>query len=413
MLSRIKFSFDPLVEEILDQIPESEWTSKTSTWLDPAIGGGQFVRAIEARLARYGHSKKNIAKRVFGFEESDLHIRYAINKYKLVGNYTRMKYQDFLEKDMGMKFDNVVGNPPFDGGRSGSEGKIWPLFIDKAFTLTKENGYCSLITPTSWTSGSKTIIKGSRGVLSDILAKNIVLIIDLDVSKHFNVSTTAGYFIAKKSPPTLSNQTTIYMNNDFIEYKYLPSTTFLCSPKNETISEYRHKASILSKIFLAESFSVLPLTGAGKNRKLGENTPTEKKYIRHYVRGGNYDENISYAFFDTIMNEKYHKAKKVIIHLDGADVFKPYIDTVGIPFCSNCYLIQMPNEATTENGVSVFYSKLFKFLVEGYRTSGFIPYEVVKKLPKVDLTRSWTDQELYQHFGLTQEEIDYIESTVK
>jgi len=36
-----------------------------------------------------------------------------------------------------------------------------------------------------------------------------------------------------------------------------------------------------------------------------------------------------------------------------------------------------------------------------------------KHVPLVDLTRSWTDAELYAHFNLTQDEIDLIEATVK
>jgi len=30
-----------------------------------------------------------------------------------------------------------------------------------------------------------------------------------------------------------------------------------------------------------------------------------------------------------------------------------------------------------------------------------------------DLTRSWTDEELYEHFDLTKDEIKFIEETVK
>ena len=31
-------------------------------------------------------------------------------------------------------------------------------------------------------------------------------------------------------------------------------------------------------------------------------------------------------------------------------------------------------------------------------------------MPQLDLTKSWTDQDIYQYFGLTQEEINYVES---
>ena len=56
MLSRMKFEIEALVEEMLDQLPETVWTSNSTTFFDPAIGGGQFVRAIEQRLRERGHS---------------------------------------------------------------------------------------------------------------------------------------------------------------------------------------------------------------------------------------------------------------------------------------------------------------------------------------------------------------------
>ena len=46
MLSRIKFEIEPLVKEMLDQLPASVWANDTTTFFDPAIGGGQFVRHL-------------------------------------------------------------------------------------------------------------------------------------------------------------------------------------------------------------------------------------------------------------------------------------------------------------------------------------------------------------------------------
>ncbi len=66
MLSRLKFAIAPLVKEILDNLPDSIWTSSSTTFLDPAMGGGQFLVEIERRLRVAGHSDENIANRVFG-----------------------------------------------------------------------------------------------------------------------------------------------------------------------------------------------------------------------------------------------------------------------------------------------------------------------------------------------------------
>lgn len=117
----MKFEIEPVVEEILNQLPSSVWLSTSTTFLDPAIAGGQFVRAIEERLRKHGHSDDNIRMRVFGFEESNLYIRFAVNKHKLVGQYTKLAYNQFLNLDKSMKFDVIIGNPPYNSNDTSRE----------------------------------------------------------------------------------------------------------------------------------------------------------------------------------------------------------------------------------------------------------------------------------------------------
>lgn len=156
MLSRMKFEIEELVNQMLDQLPEYVWTSNSTTFFDPAIGGGQFVRAIEYRLRAQGHSDENIRTRVFGLEDSNLHIRYAVNKHKLVGQYTRKTYENFFALGDSVKFDVVIGNPPYQkstaGTRLGSRGAadLWPDFVKKCLSLLKDHGHMAFIHPTSW-----------------------------------------------------------------------------------------------------------------------------------------------------------------------------------------------------------------------------------------------------------------------
>ena len=66
MLSRLKFPIEPLVKNMLDQLPMDVWTSSTTTFLDPAMGGGQFLVEIQRRLRAAGHSDDNmVAKKTF------------------------------------------------------------------------------------------------------------------------------------------------------------------------------------------------------------------------------------------------------------------------------------------------------------------------------------------------------------
>jgi site-specific DNA-methyltransferase (adenine-specific) len=71
-----------------------------------------------------------------------------------------------------------------------------------------------------------------------------------------------------------------------------------------------------------------------------------------------------------------------------------------------------PSLAQAEVLRSVLTSKLYTFMVGFFVTSNRLTNYAVTNCPEVDLTRTWTGDELYAHFGLTQEEIDFIEATV-
>jgi hypothetical protein len=155
MLERIK-PIKKLVSEMLDNIPEDYWVSNSTTFFDPAIGGGQFVSAIEQRLRTYGHSNENIRKRVFGFEYNIALVDLAVNMNGLVGQYVRKPYQNYFELDNTMKFDVIVGNPPYQkpksDNRMGSRGasELWADFVTQNLKLLKDNGYMAYIHPNSW-----------------------------------------------------------------------------------------------------------------------------------------------------------------------------------------------------------------------------------------------------------------------
>ena len=114
MLGRLKFDLDKLVEEILNQLPPDVWCNDT-TFIDPAIGGGQFVRQIEQRLIQSGIGICKLSSRVSGFETNNMRINYAVNKHNLKGEYG---VADFSKECMIVNIEqmNVVGNWPFTSG---------------------------------------------------------------------------------------------------------------------------------------------------------------------------------------------------------------------------------------------------------------------------------------------------------
>jgi site-specific DNA-methyltransferase (adenine-specific) len=73
----------------------------------------------------------------------------------------------------------------------------------------------------------------------------------------------------------------------------------------------------------------------------------------------------------------------------------------------------MKNNQEAKNLLSILKSKLYDYCLKKSKFSGFFHVNVLKNIPKLDLSRSWTDQDIYEYFNLTQEEIDLIESSIK
>lgn len=58
-------------------------------------------------------------------------------------------------------------------------------------------------------------------------------------------------------------------------------------------------------------------------------------------------------------------------------------------------------------------TKFVRFLVAQVTTTQHISKANFSLVPVQDFTRSWSDDELYKKYGLTNEEIAFIESMIK
>jgi hypothetical protein len=193
MLSRLKFDLKDLVNEMLDQLPEEVFESNSTTFYDPSMGGGQFVIEVVERLRKYRHSDENISKRVFGSEENKLRVNYVKNLHKLPGDFRTELIKD-------MKFDVIIGNPPYQETLGGMRGKsIWDRFVIYSFTLLKDQGYLSLIHPTGWRSPRGKF----KNIQSLYQSKNMIYLNLGDTQKGiktFGVGTSYDYFVLQNSP---------------------------------------------------------------------------------------------------------------------------------------------------------------------------------------------------------------------
>lgn len=251
MLGRLKFELDALVQEMLSYIPEEMFTRSDTTFLDPAMGGGQFVYQIENRLRKNGHSDENISQRVFGFESNRMRVNFAVNKNNLVGTYAKGGLEEMGEK----KFDVIVGNPPFnssdtqrlDTNHRGQGENLSKKFINMSLDMSENS--CILIAPYSRldTPGYRKYME-ERGLYR---IKN--------VGEHFKdigLAIASFYFNRTK----ISNN----IENEFDTKLKIPSKTFEsvyeCQPGRLNRQDYEKDLTDSGKYQIVVTTSVVKYT---------------------------------------------------------------------------------------------------------------------------------------------------------
>lgn len=401
MLARCKFELDSLIDEVLSVYPDKVWTSSKTTFLDFAIGGGQFVTAIENKLREYGHSDENIASRVYGYESNIMRVRFAVNKNKLVGNYSSLNP---LTEDITDQFDVVISNPPYDSGNDSKGNKLWPKYILKAYELTKDNGYCSVVTPTGWASGG-TNMPGGRGIIKDVFKKSQVESIYVNgITERFfsNIAIEIGYFLLHKvdvhKPTTLflkDGETTV----DFREVDF--------------ISPRLNKIDIgIAKKFFDKKFKTFDIQSFDRKVKKGtvdeSPEPTDKLKHKHWVLGGTSAGNAYFTYLDFENTEFTYP--KVLFNI-GNRYWQPYYDLDGVNIAAQGFAVKLSGNETVESLSSVFEHPLFAYISFWYQLQmkGYMKTNIVYSYPYVDLTKTWKRDELYKHFGISKSESEHIE----
>jgi site-specific DNA-methyltransferase (adenine-specific) len=83
--------------------------------------------------------------------------------------------------------------------------------------------------------------------------------------------------------------------------------------------------------------------------------------------------------------------------------------------CTQTYFIvgMFDSRAETENYAHYLATKFVRFLVLQRKTTQDVTSDRFRFVPMMDMNRRWTDKDLYAKFDLNQEEIDYIEASIK
>jgi len=389
-----------LVEEMIDKLPKEVFESETTTFLDPCFGTGSFLMAIGIRLKKYGHSTENINSRLFGFEVDSRMFNETKRKFRGIS----IIKEDFLNADINMKFDVIIGNPPFQGsqmgGGKGSGNAIWQKFVEKAYENLKDNGYMSLIHPTDWRT---SLNKKKIAKASNILFENQIDYLELS-AEPFKGQAVAivDWYVLRKQPKALK---TLVKSKDGLSKINIESNKMLFSYNSKMFN------SITKSVFNTEHNGFMNRMSFGGLTKLDQNMPTGEYTFAH---GGKFFSEGKIKTFNYPHVDQFKK--KVIMSAVGK--FRPmYDESTGIG--DHVHYILVNSKKQADFLISIINSRLGMFLQKTHCTSDWkgdyafsnVWYPFSRIL--LDDVNLKSDKDVYSYFNLTEEQIKYIESEVE
>jgi site-specific DNA-methyltransferase (adenine-specific) len=83
--------------------------------------------------------------------------------------------------------------------------------------------------------------------------------------------------------------------------------------------------------------------------------------------------------------------------------------------CTDSYIVIYPSDSLSQvtNCFNYLQTKFARFLIMQTLSSINLSRDKYEFVPTQDFSKPWTDKELYEKYGLTEDEITFIESTIK
>lgn len=457
-----------VVENMMNLLPEQAFGYGT-TILDFAVKDGAFLQSAFERsfnnkdlITRFpdeNRRKLYISQfKLFGVIQAATQDDYGIDLYAhlngiidkehlIVVDYERELFdanrkllkdkalgllaKDIIKRfgDEKMKIDYVVGNPPYQlstgGGKAGGTA-IWPAFIDMSKSLNPEA--IVMITPSRWFTGGQGITqKWRQDWMNDKHIDKLVHYQNAnEVFPNTSIAGGVSYFRWVKTVNnynenmiefSMDNVTEIRQLNKFDVFIPDSCTNKIIEKINNFIQHNNlgRLESVMSSRREFEGTVDMLTKGADAYKKQRQ----QKLYsddievictqgIRFYDRPEKFKGNLgayrvltSYCTDSCSGNAPYSVLTEVFVTEPNQIHSQGYLH------------VTCKNNVEAQNIRDYIKTKTARFMLRTQAVGIHMSMHMYNILPILDFSRSYTDQELYKMFNLTQEEIDSIEKTIK
>lgn len=474
------FTPPELVDKILDLFPEEIWHDSSLRWLDPACKTGIFLRQIAKRLmvglrdefpdesarrehifhnmlfgiaitdltalmsrrSLYTSKNANSEKSIARFDTPEGNISYDNRPHtykngaciycgnKEGGELDRTADRErhaynFIhltpEEVKTMKFDVIVGNPPYqlsDGGNGASASPIYHLFIQQAQHLNPR--YIAFIIPSRWFAGGKGLDSFRTQMLNN---QHVKVLYDYpnaeDCFPGVEIAGGVCYFVIDNEFSGNCEINTI-IGDEKLTMKRPLNEFDIFIRWNEGISilrkvQSKHEKTILGHVSsrkpfgLATNFSNFDNINNPDKYKLYSSTQVGQRKVSYVQktliqRGHEYIDK-----WKVLMPKAYRLGSTT----DGGTIH-PIIAEPG-SVCTETFIIigTYANEQSALNMEKYIRTRFFRFLVYLRKVTQDATAKVYTFVPDLPMDQEWTDEKLYERYELSAEEINFIEKNIK
>lgn len=315
-----------------------------------------------------------------------------------------------------MKFDVIVGNPPYqigmDDGKGNRTANITPLynlFVEKAIAMDPR--YVLMITPSRWFAGGKGLDEYRDKMIADrrlrVLVDNPKL---YDVFPQAEIKGGVSYFLWDRHYDGDCEFSTR------IDGVIRDSASRDLRAGRGVVLRDNFAAAIVKKIASDPFGQGIKTNYKGKPGYPLAEQPFDGSIPLVFATKAGYTDPGALE-----RHPEWVDRWKVLIPMAGDGHGREVSFVIGEPIalapgsaCTQSYLVAgtFDTREETENYAYYLATKFVRFLVLQRKISQHVIPDRFAFVPAVDFTRRWTDAELYEHFGLAPDEISYIERVI-